>query len=117
MTMPMWKFLEISEAANALIAELGQGTDGVAERPLDKQQATDIAFYLLRVPVAWAGQKLEAECEAIIEEHTDIISDLGESISVRSKPSSTSSHGVRAVQPRASNPAVLRPRKPSRGGS
>jgi hypothetical protein len=79
MTMPIQKFWEISEVANELrITEMGQDSSEVAQRPLDKQHATDIALYLLKGLVTWARQKLEADGEEITEEHMDIITDLGE---------------------------------------
>ncbi|HXB67944.1 MAG TPA: hypothetical protein VNY05_06860 [Candidatus Acidoferrales bacterium] len=80
MTMSMQNYLEISDVTNELrITEPGQENGEVAQRLIDKQQATDIAFYLLEglVTSAWrkfeaglkfeAGQKLEAEGEEVTE--------------------------------------------------
>ena len=121
MPMSVKDYWEISDVTNELrITEPGRETDEVAQRLIDKQQATDIAFYLLEglVTSAWrkfeaeqkfeAGQKLEAEGEEVTEKHTDIVSCLVES-GARSKPSTASGHGCscRANTSERASPGVF----------
>jgi hypothetical protein len=107
LNMPMSEqdYWEISDVTNELrTIEPGQETDGVGQRLIDKQHATDIALYLLEglVTSAWqkleagqqfeARQELEAEGEEVTRKHTDIISCPVES-GARSAPSRACSHG------------------------
>ncbi len=77
-TMPLETFRQLSVVANeARIREVGGSLSDVAQRPLDKNHAKDLALYILRGLLASVKNRWIAEESHIPDELNDFLADLG----------------------------------------
>lgn len=77
-TMTMETFREISVVANeARIRETAGNINDVAQRPLDKAHARDLALYILRGLLASVRNRWQSADQHIPDELTDFLADLG----------------------------------------
>lgn len=78
MTMPLETFREISVVANeARIRETGGSVSDIAQRPLDKSHAKDLALYILRGLLSSVKSRWILEGRHVPDELNDFLADLG----------------------------------------